>query len=68
MPRPRPKKKRNRRCRYSNKLCYPSEEEAKRQLRLIHFFDLPWRKEAGYYHCSYCGSWHLTSQQKGEKQ
>lgn len=50
-------------CKYQDKIIFPSENDAKIELRRIWKLEQNNKKPKRIYECDKCGGWHLTSKQ-----
>ncbi len=48
-------------CKDSNKIIFPSEKDAKHEIRRIQNLEQENKKPVRAYECEKCGGWHLTS-------
>ena len=54
-------------CEWTNKIIFPSENDAKFEIRRIRNLEQENKKPKRTYECTKCGGWHLTSKAKGLK-
>lgn len=48
-------------CPDTEKIIFPSEKEAKKEIKRISFMEQKQKKPQRAYECTTCGGWHLTS-------
>lgn len=48
-------------CQGTDKIIFPSEKEAKQEIKRISYMEQKQKKPQRAYECATCGGWHLTS-------